>query len=81
MLNKDKNDKPSSWMCYGGGSGLGGYGGYGDFVRRVRFFDFDMNSGRVVTYKRLEWGDVESRIDEMMIIDGGTVKGPQQKSD
>lgn len=75
MLNKDKNDKPSLWMCYGGGSGLGGYGGYGDFVRRVRFFDFDMNSGRVVTYKRLEWGEVESRVDEMMIADGGSVKG------
>jgi len=63
-------------MCYGGGAGLGGYGGYNDYVRRVRFFDFDMNAGRVVTYKRLEWGDTESRIDEMMIIDGGTVKGP-----
>ena len=75
MLNKDKNDKPSLWMCYAGGSGLGGYGGYGDFIRRVRFFDFDMNSGRVVTYKRLEWGEVESRVDEMMIVDGGTVRG------
>lgn len=37
-----------------------------------------MNSGRVVTYKRLEWGEIESRIDEMMIVDGGTVKGPSQ---
>jgi hypothetical protein len=29
----------------------------------------------VVTYKRLEWGETEARIDEMMIVDGGTVKG------
>lgn len=78
MLNKDQNDKPSSWMCYGGGAGLGGYGGYNNYVRRIRFFDFDMNAGRVVTYKRLEWGEIEARIDEMMIIDGGTVKGPDE---
>ncbi|EAW10698.1 metallophosphoesterase family protein [Aspergillus clavatus NRRL 1] len=76
MLNKDKNEKPSLWMCYGGGAGFGGYGGYGGYVRRIRFFDFDMNPGRVVTYKRLEYGEVEAKIDEMMIIDGGTVKGP-----
>lgn len=78
MLDKNQNGKPSLWMCYGGGAGLGGYGGYGGYVRRVRFFDFDMNSGRVVTYKRLEWGEVKSRVDEMMIVDGGMVKGPDQ---
>ncbi|PLB38770.1 uncharacterized protein BDW47DRAFT_116975 [Aspergillus candidus] len=78
MLNKDRNDKPSLWMCYGGGAGFGGYGGYGGYVRRVRFFDFDMNAGRVMTYKRLEYGEIESKIDEMMIIDGATVKGPEQ---
>ncbi|KAH8427972.1 metallophosphoesterase family protein [Aspergillus melleus] len=76
MLNKDTNEKPSLWMCYGGGSGFGGYGGYGGYVRRIRFFDFDMNSGRVMTYKRLEYGQTEAKIDEMMIVDGGIVKGP-----
>ncbi|KAL4933873.1 uncharacterized protein BDV17DRAFT_278930 [Aspergillus undulatus] len=75
-LSKDASQKPSLWMCYGGGAGFGGYGGYGGFIRRVRFFDFDMNPGRVVTYKRLEYGDTDSRIDEMMIVDGGMVKGP-----
>ncbi|PYI30186.1 hypothetical protein BP00DRAFT_487578 [Aspergillus indologenus CBS 114.80] len=76
MLNRDHEEKPSLWMCYGGGVGFGGYGGYGGYVRRVRFYDFDMNPGRVMTYKRLEHGETEARIDEMMIIDGGTVKGP-----
>lgn len=76
MLNRDHEEKPSLWMCYGGGVGFGGYGGYGGYVRRVRFYDFDMNPGRVMTYKRLEHGEIEGRIDEMMIIDGGTVKGP-----
>ncbi|OJJ49323.1 hypothetical protein ASPZODRAFT_140231 [Penicilliopsis zonata CBS 506.65] len=76
MLDKDDNGKPALWMCYGGGVGFGGYGGYGGYVRRVRFFDFDMGPGRVVTYKRLEHGDTEARIDEMMIVDGGAVKAP-----
>ncbi|KAE8148308.1 hypothetical protein BDV25DRAFT_131356 [Aspergillus avenaceus] len=76
MLGKNQEEKPSLWMCYGGGAGFGGYGGYGGYVRRVRFFDFDMNAGRVVTYKRLEYGETESKIDELMIVDGGAVKGP-----
>ncbi|KAJ5089382.1 hypothetical protein N7532_008066 [Penicillium argentinense] len=74
MLEKDTNEKPSLWMCYGGGGGLGGYGGYDNYVRRVRFFDFDMGPGRVKTYKRLEWGQTEDKIDDMMIVDGGAVK-------
>ncbi|KAJ5125517.1 hypothetical protein N7448_004837 [Penicillium atrosanguineum] len=80
MLEPDANDKPSLWMCYGGGSGLGGYGGYNDYVRRVRFFDFEIGPGRVTTYKRLEWGQTEAKIDEMMIVDGGAVKGPSEAS-
>jgi hypothetical protein len=80
MLEQDANEKPSLWMCYGGGVGMGGYGGYDDFVRRVRFFDFDMGPGRVSTYKRLEWGQTEAKIDEMMIVDGGTVNGPNEAS-
>ncbi|CAI7659232.1 unnamed protein product [Penicillium viridicatum] len=80
MLDQDENSKPSLWMCYGGGAGLGGYGGYDDFVRRVRFFDFDRGPGRVSTYKRLEWGQTEAKIDEMMIVDGGAVRGPDETS-
>ncbi|KAJ5544640.1 hypothetical protein N7461_006944 [Penicillium sp. DV-2018c] len=80
MLEHDDNQKPSLWMCYGGGVGMGGYGGYDNYVRRVRFFDFDMGSGRVTTYKRLEWGQTEAKIDEMMIVDRGTVKGPEEAS-
>ena len=79
MLDKTPEQKPALWMCYGGGAGFGGYGGYGGYVRRVRFFDFDMNAGRVMTYKRLEWGETEVRVDDMMIVDGGSVKGPDDK--
>ncbi|PGH27327.1 hypothetical protein AJ80_01037 [Polytolypa hystricis UAMH7299] len=76
MLEKDAESRPSLWMCYGGGAGFRGYGGYGGYIRRVRFFDIDMNEARIVTYKRLEWGKTEDRIDEMMIVDGGKVVGP-----
>ena len=61
------------WMCYGGAAGFGGYGGYHGYHRRLRFFDVDMNEARINTYKRLEWGDTEKRIDEQMIVDGGKV--------
>jgi hypothetical protein len=61
------------WMCYGGAVGFGGYGGYYGYHRRIRFFDIDMNEARIHTYKRLEWGDTESRIDEQMIVDQGKV--------
>lgn len=70
-LNKEK--QPALWMCYGGGAGFGGYGGYYGYHRRVRFFDFDMNEARINTYKRLEWGDIDRRIDEQIIVDGGKV--------
>lgn len=60
-------------MCYGGAVGFGGYGGYYGYHRRIRFFDIDVNQARIHTYKRLEWGDTESRIDEQMIVDGGKV--------
>ncbi|KAH8697743.1 putative phosphoesterase [Talaromyces proteolyticus] len=74
MLNRDSGDKPNLWMCYGGASGFGGYGGYDDYIRRMRFYEFDMGPGRIVTYKRLEYGDTESRLDEMMIVDAGQVR-------
>jgi hypothetical protein len=73
MLDRDR-EQPKLWMCYGGASGFGGYGGYGGYVRRMRFFEFDMGPGRIVTYKRLEYGDTESRLDEMMIVDAAKVQ-------
>ncbi|KAJ5388387.1 hypothetical protein N7509_010928 [Penicillium cosmopolitanum] len=56
----------------------GGYGGYDNYVRRIRFFDFDIGPGRVTTYKRLEWGQTEAKLDDMMIVDGGAVKGSSE---
>lgn len=76
MLEKDSEGQPALWMCYGGGVGFGGYGGHNDYVRRLRFFDIDMNEARIRSYKRLEWGDTESRLDEMILVDGGRVVGP-----
>jgi hypothetical protein len=62
-------------MCYGGGSGFGGYGGYGGYHRRLRVFDIDMNIARITTWKRLEYGETEKRIDEQIIVDEGRVRG------
>ena len=81
MLNKDQNGKPSLWMCYGGATGFGGYGGYGNYIRRVRFFEFDMGPGRITTYKRVESGDTGSRVDEMLLVDGGGVMAPPEESE
>ncbi|RYO92180.1 hypothetical protein DL764_008169 [Monosporascus ibericus] len=79
MLSTDEQkEKPQLWMCYGGGAGFGGYGGYGGYVRRVRFFDLDLNQARITTYKRLEYGDTKSRIDEQIIVDGGNLMLPQE---
>lgn len=72
-LSKSAVGKPELWMCYAGGSGFGGYGGYGGYVRRVRLFEFDMNEARITTWKRVEAGSVERRIDEAIIVDGGSV--------
>lgn len=74
MLSLDEEKKkPKLWMCYGGGTGFGGYGGYNDYIRRVRFFDIDMNTARITTYKRLEYGETDKRIDQQIIVDGGNV--------
>ncbi|KAF2084287.1 Metallo-dependent phosphatase [Saccharata proteae CBS 121410] len=61
------------WMCYAGGSGFGGYGGYDGYIRRVRVFEVDANEARISTWKRVEWGEVDRRVDEMVIVDGGRV--------
>ena len=78
MMGQDLEHKPSLWMCYGGATGFGGYGGYGNYIRRVRFFEFDMGPGQIKTYKRIESEDTASRIDEMVIVDGGSIKGPEE---
>ncbi|KAI9786089.1 MAG: hypothetical protein M1816_008117 [Peltula sp. TS41687] len=72
-LDKHADGKPALWMCYAGGSGFGGYGGYGGYVRRVRLFDIDTNEARITTYKRVEWGETEKRLDEQTVVDGGRV--------
>lgn len=67
-----ESKKPQLWMCYGGGAGFGGYGGYGEFNRKIRVFDFDMNEGRITTWKRVENGpDAEKKLDEQIIVDAG----------
>ena len=73
LPSDNREGKPAIWMCYGGGSGFGGYGGYYGYHRRIRFFDIDMNEARITTYKRLEWGETQRRIDEQIIVDGGKV--------
>lgn len=83
MLSTDATEddppehKPKLWMCYGGGTGFGGYGGYNNYIRRVRFFDLDMNVGRITTYKRQEWNVTDIRVDEQIIVDGGVPVAPQ----
>lgn len=77
--SEDRN--PELWMCYAGGAGFGGYGGYGHVIaggyhRRVRLFEFEMDEARIRTWKRLEYGDTEKKVDEMLIVEGGKVVAP-----
>jgi hypothetical protein len=73
-LSKDpESGEPELWMCYAGGSGFGGYGGYNNFHRRLRVFEIDTNQARISTWKRLEYGDIEKRLDEQIIVDAGRV--------
>lgn len=71
--------KPALWMCYGGGSGFGGYGGYPagpdnrPYVRRVRFFEIETNGATITSWKRLEHGDTERRVDESVLVSQGRV--------
>ncbi|CAK7274582.1 Phosphatase dcr2 [Sporothrix epigloea] len=75
-----ESKKPQLWMCYGGGAGFGGYGGYGEFNRKIRVFDFDMNEGRITTWKRVENGpDAEKRLDEQIIVDAGKPSRPPEE--
>jgi len=65
------------WLCYAGGSGFGGYGGYGQYHRRVRFWELNASEGRISTWKRLEYGDTEKRLDEHNVVDAGKVVVPR----
>lgn len=70
---------PALWMCYGGGVGFGGYAGYYNYIRRLRLFEIDTNEARITTWKRLEYGETNVRIDEQIIVDGGKPIPPQQE--
>ncbi|EUC47722.1 hypothetical protein COCMIDRAFT_34790 [Bipolaris oryzae ATCC 44560] len=73
-LAKDPStSEPQIWMCYAGGSGFGGYGGYNHFHRRLRVFEIDTNQARIVTWKRLEYGDLDLKLDAQIIVDSGRV--------
>ena len=37
----------------------------------MRFFELDMNEGRITTYKRVEYGEINKRIHEQIIVEGG----------
>ncbi|KZL82365.1 calcineurin-like phosphoesterase [Colletotrichum incanum] len=78
-LSLDSEQKPALWMCYAGGAGFGGYAGYGGYHRRIRVFEVDTNEARITTWKRVEWGDTEKRIDEQMIVEAGSPIGIREK--
>ena len=71
-LSRNTDSHPELWMCYAGGSGFGGYGGDG-YVRRVRVFETDSQEGLIRTWKRLEWGDMDKRLEEQVIVISGSV--------
>jgi hypothetical protein len=75
-LSVDEQQNPALWMCYAGGSGFGGYGGYGGYHRRIRVFDIDTNEARITTWKRLEYGEVDKKLDEQIIVDAGRPAAP-----
>lgn len=70
---------PKLWMCYAGGAGFGGYAGYGGFHRKVRVFDFDMNQARITTWKREEFGELNKKLDEQVIVDAGHPVAPVEE--
>ena len=69
----EESKKPELWMCYAGGSGFGGYGGYGGYHRRLRVFEIDTNEAKITSWKRVEYGETEKRIDEQTLVDAGRV--------
>lgn len=78
LSTNEKSGEGELWMCYAGGSGFGGYGGYDGYHRRVRVFEIDTNKAQITTWKRLEYGDTQKRLDEQVIVDEGKVVSGQQ---
>ena len=37
----------------------------------MRFFEIDMNEARITTYKRVEYGETNKRIDEQILVEAG----------
>lgn len=74
-----KKNRLGPWMCYAGASGFGGYAGYGGFHRRARVWEVDTNAGRLVTWKRVECcqEDTKNRVDEIVLVEGGNVLSEQ----
>ena len=68
-----KNTDFGPWLCYGGGSGFGGYGSYGGNYchRRTRVWEFDLNTGAMKTWKRIEYAS--GRVDELVLVENGSV--------
>lgn len=68
------------WLCYGGGSGFGGYCSYGEerYHRRTRVWELDTRIGNIKTWKRVEYS--EERIDELVLVEAGTVVSSQTSS-
>lgn len=73
LSKEPSSGEPEIWLCYAGGSGFGGYGGYNQYHRRLRLFEIDTNQARISTWKRLEYGDLEAKLDEQIIVDTGHV--------
>lgn len=65
--------KPELWMCYGGAAGFGGYGGHEGYQRRIRFWEVDANGASITTWKRLEYGETEKRIDAQIVVQEGRI--------
>jgi 3',5'-cyclic AMP phosphodiesterase CpdA len=74
LSRNEKNKKGELWMCYAGGSGFGGYGGYDGYVRRLRIWEIDTEIGEIKTWKRLEYGETEKRIDEQIVVESGDIR-------
>ncbi|CAH2350635.1 phosphatase Dcr2p [[Candida] railenensis] len=72
VSQKDTNLENKIWLCYGGGSGEGGYGGWGGYVRRLRTFEVDTNTGEISTWKRRE-DKPDEVFDQQIIVSGGEV--------
>lgn len=75
---KSKAGSHGPWLCYAGAAGFGGYGGYGGYHRRLRVWEIDTNSARIMTWTRLECcgKDTHEKHNELMIADGGKTLPP-----